>query len=126
MAANIETETKDVKPRVRNFTKKAPNWSSKQTSVLIDLCQEHPVIDQKYDNHVTKEAKKKAWSTISAGVSAVEFPPRSPEACRKRQQNIKNRSSTAVRKWVTETRRTGNNLEFVFKMYSVINRFFIL
>ena len=109
MEPNLNPTAEDVKPKLRKVTKKAPNWSQKQTTVLIDLCSEHPIIEQKYDNVVTKEAKRKAWEKISAAVTAADLPPRSPDACRKRQQNIKNRSSSKVRKWVAETRKTGND-----------------
>ena len=95
----------EKKPRI--VKKKAPNWSQKETSILLDLCQQYPYLDDKYDNNVTRIKKTEAWKSISESVTKVDFVPRSPDACKRRHQNVRSRTSKKVRTWINDTKKTG-------------------
>lgn len=104
----LSTIKEEQRTSKKKKEKKRPNWCSDEIAVLQDLATEYSkIIDQKYDDRVTKEKKRKVWSEISKKVSLVGHFNRSPNSCKRRWQNQKSNATNKVRAWAKESRQTG-------------------
>lgn len=69
---------------------KKPNWSSKETEVLLEeVSVEYTLLVSQFNNSVTIKRKNAIWQRIADRVNAIGGCNRPKEACKKRWKDLK-------------------------------------